>query len=54
MAERKKYNRVFTIVIDSLGIGAAADAATYGDAGTNTLGHIAQKHKTFKFQTYRN
>lgn len=48
MAERKKYNRVFTIVIDSLGIGAAADAATYGDAGTNTLGHIAQKTQNFQ------
>ena len=42
MSEHPKYNRIFTIVIDSLGIGAAADAAAYGDAGTDTLGHIAQ------------
>jgi len=48
MAERKKYNRIFTIVIDSLGIGAAADAAAYGDAGTDTLGHIAQKTQNFQ------
>ena len=27
MVKIKKYNRIFTIVIDSLGIGAAADAA---------------------------
>jgi phosphopentomutase len=36
-----KYQRVFTIVIDSLGAGALPDAAAYGDAGTDTLGHIA-------------
>ena len=38
----KKYRRVFTIVIDSLGAGDAADAAAFGDAGTDTLGHIAE------------
>ena len=48
MAEIKKYNRIFTIVIDSLGIGADADAAAYGDAGTDTLGHIAQQTENFK------
>lgn len=38
----KKYKRIFTIVIDSLGAGALPDAADYGDAGTDTLGHISQ------------
>ena len=38
----KKYKRVFTIVIDSLGAGDSVDAATFGDAGTDTLGHIAE------------
>ena len=38
----KKYKRIFTIVIDSLGVGGAKDAAAYGDAGTDTLGHIAE------------
>lgn len=38
----RKYKRIFTIVIDSLGVGALADAAAYGDAGTDTLGHISQ------------
>lgn len=43
MSQNKpKYNRIFTIVIDSLGVGAADDAASYGDAETDTLGHIAQ------------
>ena len=36
----KKYRRIFTIVIDSLG--AAKDADSYGDAGTDTLGHISE------------
>lgn len=37
-----KYKRIFTVVIDSLGIGAAEDAADYGDAGSDTFGHIAE------------
>lgn len=39
----RTYKRVFVIVIDSLGVGAMDDAAAYGDAGTDTLGHISQK-----------
>jgi len=33
--------RVFLFVLDSVGIGGAPDAAEYGDAGSDTLGHIA-------------
>ena len=40
---RKKYKRIFTIVLDSLGVGAMDDAAFYGDEGVDTLGHIAQQ-----------
>ncbi len=47
MAERK-YKRIFTIVIDSLGVGALPDAASYGDEGTDTLGHISQSVEEFK------
>ena len=43
----KKYNRIFTIVVDSLGAGALPDAADYGDVGTDTLGHISQSVETF-------
>src|SRR5262245_29336046 len=32
--------RALLIVLDSVGCGAAPDAAKYGDAGANTLGHI--------------
>ncbi len=38
----KKYKRIFTVVIDSLGVGAMPDAAKYTDEGADTLGHIAQ------------
>lgn len=34
--------RALLIVLDSVGIGGAPDAARYGDAGADTLGHIAQ------------
>lgn len=34
--------RALILVLDSVGIGAAPDAAAYGDAGSNTLGHIAE------------
>lgn len=37
-----KYNRVFLIVMDSVGIGEAPDAADFNDVGANTLGHIAE------------
>lgn len=43
----KKYKRIFTIVVDSLGVGALNDAADYGDVGTDTLGHISQSVETF-------
>lgn len=33
--------RAMIIVLDSVGVGASADAAAYGDAGADTLGHIA-------------
>ncbi len=38
----KRYQRIFTIVLDSLGIGSMEDAADYEDAGADTLGHIAE------------
>ena len=36
----RKYNRIFLIVLDSLGIGAMADSEKFGDVGVNTFGHI--------------
>ncbi|WP_267354209.1 MULTISPECIES: phosphopentomutase [unclassified Methylobacterium] len=34
--------RALLIVLDSVGIGGAPDAEAYGDAGSDTLGHIAE------------
>lgn len=36
------FNRVFVIVLDSLGIGPMADSARFDDAGADTLGHISE------------
>lgn len=36
-----RFNRVFVIVLDSLGIGAMGDAAKFDDVGADTLGHIS-------------
>jgi phosphopentomutase len=35
--------RALLIVLDSAGVGGAPDAAQYGDAGADTLGHIRQR-----------
>ena len=34
--------RAFVVVLDACGAGALPDAADYGDAGTNTLAHVAE------------
>ncbi len=34
--------RAFLFVLDSFGVGGARDASSYGDLGSNTLGHIAE------------
>lgn len=49
----KKFKRIFTIVVDSMGIGALPDAADYGDAGTDTLGHIAQRTEDFRIPNFQ-
>lgn len=35
------FKRVHLVILDSVGIGEAPDAADFGDEGSNTLGHIA-------------
>lgn len=42
-----RYKRIFTVVIDSLGVGAMPDADAYGDKGTDTLGHISDSVEAF-------
>ena len=38
----KKYKRIFTIVIDSMGVGATPDAFEYDDYNVDTLGHLSE------------
>ena len=38
-----KTVRALVLVLDSVGVGNAPDAAAYGDAGANTLGHILER-----------
>ena len=40
MGERDSFDRIVLIVLDSAGIGEMPDAADWGDAGSDTLGHI--------------
>lgn len=42
-----KFKRVFLIVLDSLGIGNARDAAKFGDEGTDTFLHITERMPSF-------
>jgi phosphopentomutase len=41
------YQRICLIVLDSVGIGELPDAASFGDAGSHTLGHIAECNPNF-------
>lgn len=38
-----RFDTVVVIVLDSVGCGEAPDAAAFGDAGANTLGHVIGK-----------
>ncbi|MFW5646470.1 MAG: phosphopentomutase [Acetivibrio ethanolgignens] len=43
----KKYKRIFTVVMDSLGVGAMEDSERFGDIDVDTLGHISEKMEEF-------
>ncbi|MFP4974790.1 phosphopentomutase [Paenibacillus sp. CN-4] len=42
------FKRIAFIVLDSVGIGEAPDAASFGDAGSHTLGHILERVPNLK------
>lgn len=48
MREDKAFKRIFVIVMDSVGIGEAPDAEDFGDKGSDTLGHIAERMNGLK------
>lgn len=43
LGKKMKFKRIFVIVMDSVGIGALPDADRFGDVGTNTFLHTAQR-----------
>src|SRR4051794_22574255 len=40
-----QFNRILLIVLDGAGIGAMPDAPEWGDAGSDTFGHILESRK---------
>jgi phosphopentomutase len=42
MRQDSSFNRFVLVVLDSLGMGEMPDAADWGDAGSDTLGHILE------------
>ena len=46
-----KYNRIFTIIVDSLGVGEMPDCKLFGDENVDTLGHLSKAVDTFHIPT---
>ncbi|MBR1741020.1 MAG: phosphopentomutase [Lachnospiraceae bacterium] len=49
----KKYQRIFLVVLDSLGVGEMPDSKEYGDVGVDTLFHISEHMKEFRIPNLR-
>ena len=49
----QKYERIFVVVMDSLGVGAMPDSPEFGDVGVNTLGHISEAVESFEIPNLR-
>ncbi len=49
----RRYKRIFTIVLDSLGIGAMPDSLKFGDDGVDTFGHILDQMGTLEIPNLR-
>ncbi|MGH9943355.1 MAG: phosphopentomutase [Pyrinomonadaceae bacterium] len=45
MTNSSAFNRTVLIVLDSVGMGEMPDAAAWGDAGADTLGHICESRR---------
>ena len=43
--DKRAFERITLIVLDSLGMGEMPDAAEWGDAGSDTLGHICESRE---------
>lgn len=42
-----KYKRIFTIIVDSLGVGEMPDCKDFGDENVDTLGHLSRAVDSF-------
>lgn len=49
--KKNKYQRIFLLVMDSVGIGALPDAKAFGDEGSHTLLHISERMKGLRIPT---
>ncbi|MFD0670490.1 phosphopentomutase [Cohnella sp. GCM10027633] len=47
------FDKITVIVLDSVGIGELPDAPAYGDAGSHTLGHIAERKPDLELPNLR-
>jgi phosphopentomutase len=45
MTQKSPFNRILLIVLDGAGIGEMPDAPEWGDAGSDTLGHILESRR---------
>lgn len=45
MAQETHFNRITLVVLDGAGIGAMPDAPEWGDAGSDTFGHICESRQ---------
>ena len=45
MSQKSSFNRVTLVVLDGAGIGAMPDAPEWGDAGSDTFGHICESRQ---------
>ncbi|HKP72189.1 MAG TPA: hypothetical protein VJT82_04580, partial [Pyrinomonadaceae bacterium] len=45
MHNNNHFDRIILIVLDSLGMGEMPDAAEWGDAGSDTIGHILESRE---------
>lgn len=43
MTKENRFDKITVIVLDSVGIGELPDAASFGDLGSHTLGHILER-----------
>ena len=48
-----RYNRIFVVVMDSLGVGEMPDSKEYGDIGVNTLEHISESAEHLEMPNLR-